>query len=112
MKRKNSSNNKLFKQQKKFIESVEGLGDILTFLTESKRNPEVIPTLRDLSDLLQSLLDIKKSNPEKFEKLMLAEEFWNLQEVDKNEAELRLGFYPEKYLITFSVLLQQIIRVF
>lgn len=98
--------------QKELIEDLEGLGDILVFLTESKRNFEVLPSLKEFGDLLNQLLELRKTNPEKFEKLMLAEEYWKILQVDEKEAQLRLHFAPDKYLVTFSHLLNQIIRVF
>ncbi|HEX7017420.1 MAG TPA: hypothetical protein VF209_00735 [Patescibacteria group bacterium] len=112
MKQKKSSTEKTLKQQKDFIESLEGLGDILVFLTKNKRNSEVIPDLQKIGKLFQSLLDLRDKDPDKFDKLMLAEEYWALLQKNKDDAQFRLGFYPEKYLISFSFILKQIIRVF
>ncbi|MBP6913434.1 MAG: hypothetical protein KBC00_02385 [Candidatus Levybacteria bacterium] len=99
-------------QQTELIEDLEGLGDILVFLTKNKRNSEVLPTLRELGSFINKFFDLQKSDPDKFEKLMLAEEYWTDYKEDKNEAQLRLSFTPERYLITFSTLLNQILRVF
>lgn len=107
-----SNNRSINRAQKELIEDLEGLGDILVFLTESKRNFEVIPSLKEFGDLLNQLLELRKTNSEKFEKLMLAEEYWRILQTDEKEAQLRLHFAPDKYLVTFSHLLNQIIRVF
>lgn len=112
MTQNNSLNKSVIIQQEKFIESVVGLGDILVTQTENKKNSEVIPTLGELRKLLEQLLSLRESNPERFDQLMLDKDYWKYLDDDKKDAQLRLSFNPEKYLRTFNFLLQQVIRVF
>lgn len=99
-------------QQEKFIEALVGLGDILVTQTESKKNTEVIPTLAELRKLLEQLLKLRETSPKRFDQLMLDKDYWKYLGDSKREAQMRLSFHPEKYLITFNFLLQQVIRVF
>lgn len=64
-----------------------------------------------INSIIKTFLYIQKSNPDKFEQLMLAQEFFNLYKKDENEAKFRLAYYPEKYLISFSTAINQIIRI-
>lgn len=99
-------------EQRKLSENIEGLGDILVFLTENKRNSEITANLNELSNLLTMLFNLRQANPNKFDHLMLDDEYWKMVKKDKHEAAFRLNFIPEKYLVTFSLLLNQLIRVF
>lgn len=97
--------------REEFNESIEGIGDILVFHTKLKHNDEVIPGLNDLRNLLIELLKLRDSNPSAFDRLMLDEEYWKVLKKNKEEAQLKLSFYPKKYLITFSRLIEQLLRV-
>lgn len=99
-------------KQEKFLESIEGLGDILVSETQKKRRGQVVrKALNDLTDIIIKLFELQKTNPQEFEKLILDKEFFNIHKKNKREAALRLEFQPDKYLVAFSSPLNQILRV-
>lgn len=113
MKLKNTLNNKaLAAKQTKFIHTLEGIGDVLVFETKRRnRNKNVIQGLKRISNITKTFFDIKRRDADKFERLVLAQEFFDLYRKNDKEAKLRLAFDPGKYLISFSTLVNQIIRV-
>ena len=113
MKQKVSLNNKKYAlKQEKFIRIIEGIGDILVFETKRrKRNKDVEEGLNRIRDIIKQFLSIQKDDPDKFERLLLSQEFFELYKKNKKEAELRLAFYPEKHLISFSTAVNQILRI-
>ena len=113
MKQKISLNNKKYAlKQEKFIRIIEGIGDILVFETKRrKRNKDVEEGLNRIRDIIKQFLSIQKDDPDKFERLLLSQEFFELYKKNKKEAELRLAFYPEKQLISFSTAVNQILRI-
>ena len=109
---KNSLSNKKYAlKQIKFIETLEGIGDILVFETRFRKNKDVIEGLSRITDIIKKFLSIQKDDPDKFERLLLSQEFFELYKKNKKEAELRLAFYPEKQLISFSTAVNQILRI-
>ena len=109
---KNSLNNKKYAlKQVKFIETLEGIGDILVFETKFRKNKDVTEGLSRIADIIKKFLSIQKDDPDKFERLLLSQEFFELYKKNKKEAELRLAFYPEKHLISFSTAVNQILRI-
>ena len=113
MKRKISLNNKKYAlKQEKFIRIIEGIGDILVFETKRrKRNKDVEEGLNRIRNIIKQFLSIQKDDPDKFERLLLSQEFFELYKKNKKEAELRLAFYPEKHLISFLTAVNQILRI-
>jgi hypothetical protein len=112
MMQKNSLNNKKYElKQNKFIETLEGIGDILIFETKFRKNNDVMDGLNRIADIIKQFISIQKGDPDKFERLLLSQEFFELHKKNKKEAELRLAFYPEKYLIPFSTAVNQILRI-
>jgi hypothetical protein len=109
---KNSLSNKKYAlKQIRFIETLEGIGDILIFETKFRKNKDVIEGLGNITDIIKKFLSIQKDDPDKFERLLLSQEFFELYKKNKKEAELRLAFYPEKQLISFSTAVNQILRI-
>jgi len=109
---KNSLSNKKYAlKQIKFIETLEGIGDILVFETKFRKNKDVIEGLSRIADIIKQFLSIQKGDPDKFERLLLSQEFFELYKKNKKEAELRLAFYPGKHLISFSTAVNQILRI-
>jgi len=109
---KNSLSNKKYAlKQIKFIETLEGIGDILVFETKFRKNKDVIEGLSRIADIIKKFLSIQKDDPDKFDRLLLSQEFFELYKKNKKEAELRLAFYPEKHLISFSTAVNQILRI-
>ena len=113
MKQKNYLNNKdLILKQERFIQPLEGIGDILVFETKRKnKNKIVIQSLERIGNIIKDFLAIQKENPDKFERLLLAQEFFELYRKDEKEAKFRLAFDPDKYLISFSTAINQILRI-
>lgn len=100
------------KAQKDFISSVEGLGDILVYETSLKnKNEEVVKGLSELSKVIEKLFEIKKKDPDEFEKFILADEFFEIYKKDKTEAQARLVFVPEHYLTVFLSPINQALRI-
>jgi len=104
---KNKSNNK----QKILIQSLEGIGDILEFETRRKRYEKVKKGLTIIHDIIKDLFDIKKDDPDKFEQIVVSREFFDLYKNDKKEAQLRLAFDPDKYLIVPYTAIHQFSRI-
>jgi hypothetical protein len=113
VKQKKYLNKKIMKdKQSQLIRSLEGIGDILIHETKRKeRNKSVIKGLKRIENIIIKLFDIKQNDPERFEKLLLADEFFELYEKDEDEAKLRLALEPEKHLIAFSSAINQILRI-
>lgn len=113
MRLKNFLNNKNHTlKQAKFIKTIEGIGDILVFETKQRnRNKNVIQRLRRLGELIKKFLSIQKEDPDKFDQLLYSQEFFELYRENEKEAKLRLAFDPDKYLISFSTIVNQILRI-
>lgn len=113
MKQKNRLNNKeLALRQTKFIQALQGIGDVLVFETKRRnRNKTVIQGLKRIEKIVRDFFAIQKENPDKFERLLLAQDFFDLYREDKKEAKLRLAFDPDKYLVSFSTAVNQILRI-
>jgi len=113
MKQKNYLNNKdLILKQERFIQSLEGIGDILVFETKRRnRNKIIIQGLKRIENIIKDFFAIQKNDPDKFERLLLTQEFFKLYKKDEKEAKLRLAFDPDKYLISFSTAINQVLRI-
>lgn len=102
----------LAKRQLKFIEAIEGIGDVFVFETKRRnKNQKIIEGLKKIEKILLSLFKLQKDNPDKFDRLLIAQDFFNLYQEDKKEAEFRLALDPEEYLISFSTVVNQILRI-
>lgn len=99
-------------KQDKLNQSLEGIGDILVFETKRQKNKVVLNGLQKVSDTVKEIFEIQKSDPDRFEQLVVSQEFFDLYKKDKKEARFRLAFDPEKYLISFSTAINQIMRVY
>lgn len=102
---KDSNKNKLYQY-------IEGVGDILVFETKKQKNKFVIEGLNQLNELFEIIFNIKQLNPEKFEKIVISKEFFDLYNKDKNEAAFQKAFLPEKCFIGFDILINQIIKIY
>jgi len=105
-------NEDLILKQERFIQSLEGIGDILVFETKRRnRNKIVIQSLKRIENIIKDFFTIQKDDPDKFERLLLAQEFFELYKKGEKEAKFRLAFDPDKYLISFSTAINQILRI-
>jgi hypothetical protein len=105
------NNRNLALAQSRFIESLEGIGDILVFETKRRKSKVVLQGLKRINKIIRDFLSIQSNNPDKFEHLLLSQDFFDIYSKDKKEAKLRLGLDPSKYLISFSSALSQILRI-
>jgi hypothetical protein len=109
---KNSSSEK----DQQFIETVEGIGDILVFDTKVFKNKNVIEGLRRTVKIIKDFILKQKKDPEKFKRLFLIEDVLKSSieknEIDKNIEEIQEKILNQgKYLSPFSTLLNQILRI-
>ncbi|MHB1377165.1 MAG: hypothetical protein ACYCXB_07055 [Candidatus Humimicrobiaceae bacterium] len=112
MLKKYLNKSKLLFVQENFIKTLEGIGDILIFyVKQGNKNKIVLQGLKKIDDIIKKLFDLRKNNPDKFEKLILAQDFFDIYDKNKEEASLRISFYPEKYLIVFSTAINQFLRI-
>src|SRR5438552_11083095 len=99
-------------KQSRFRRSLEGIGDILVFETKRKgKNQVVMDGLKKLQSTLEDFFNLQESDPDRFNELMLAPDFLELQRTDPREAGARLLFLPEKQFVSLTVALTQIRRV-
>ena len=92
MQKKYLNKGKLQFVQENFIKSLEGIGDILTFYTkQGNKNKIVLQGLKKIDDIIKKLFDLRRDNPEKFEKLILAQDFFNIYHKNKEESSLIIG---------------------
>lgn len=94
------------------VQSLEGIGDILVFETRRQKNKLVLDGLQKIRASVERLFDVQQDDPDRFEALVLSQEFLQLYRADEKEAQFRLAFEPEKYLISFSAAINQIVRVY
>jgi hypothetical protein len=106
-----SKNSHIVLRQRKFIEILGGVGDVLVFETKRKKNKSVIEGLKRFQSIIQQFFNIRKDSPEKFERLLFTDEFLNQYKENEEEAKLRLAFSPDKYLVSFSTAINQIVRI-
>jgi len=105
-------NKKLILSQAQFIQALEGIGDVLTFETKNKKgNKDIIQGLTKTEELIKRFLDVQKNAPDKFERLLLSQEFFDIHKENEQNAQLALVFAPDKYLISFSTAVNQILRI-
>jgi hypothetical protein len=107
-----SDNKTLVKEQNKFIKALEGIGDILVFQTRSRKNKLVLYGLKRYKEILDKFFTLKTKNPEKFDKLLLEQDFLKLYHENQENAKLALFFDPKKYLPSFSTAINQILRIY
>jgi len=109
---KNILNNNVITEQDKFIQSIQGIGDILVFETKRKTgNKKIINGLKRISEIIKTFFEIQKNNPEKFQQLFLGQDFLDIYKRDENDATYGSFLDPDKYLITFSTAINQVIRI-
>jgi len=61
---------------------------------------------------VKKIFEIQQSDPDKFEQLIVTQDFFELYKKDEKEAKFLLAFDPEKYLISSSTAINQITRVY
>ena len=99
-------------KQDLLVQSLEGIGDILVFETKRQKNKLVLDGLKKIRDSVKKIFEIQQGDPDRFEQLVVSQDFFKLYKKDEEEAKFRLDFDPEKYLISFSTAINQIVRVY
>ncbi|MFH1653941.1 MAG: hypothetical protein ABIE74_07775 [Pseudomonadota bacterium] len=100
------------KTQRMFIESLEGIGDILVYETKRQKNKLVLEGLGKIKSAIEGILELQAKEPQKFEALIASPEFRKLHKTDEKEAQLRLVFNADDYMVGFSTPINQIIRIY
>ncbi|RUS99808.1 hypothetical protein DSM107003_03920 [Trichormus variabilis SAG 1403-4b] len=99
-------------KQKQFVESLEATGNILVFETKNKKGEEKITTgLNRIREKIGQFLEMQKSSPEEFERLLLSQDFFDIYAQDKTNSQLLLTFDSKKHLVSFTAAVNQLLRV-
>jgi hypothetical protein len=106
------NNKKLSILQRRFTDSLEGIGDILAFEVRQKRNEESVRKgLQQLQKAGKKLFELKKEKNNDIEKILYSPDLFRLQKLDQIEASLQLAFLPEKHSIALAAVTNQFLRV-
>ncbi len=100
------------KKQSTLIQSLEGIGDILVYETRRQKNKLVLEGLGKIRNALERMFEIQTKDPQKFERLIASPEFHELYRTDEKEAQLRLVFKADDYMVGFSTPVNQIVRIY
>lgn len=94
------------------MDAIQGIGDVLVFETKRRnRNKTIIQGLKRIEKIIKEFFCIQKDDPDRFDRLLIAQEYFDLYREDEEEARWRLAFDPEKYLVSFSTAVNQILRI-
>ncbi|OGQ29920.1 MAG: hypothetical protein A3B79_01765 [Deltaproteobacteria bacterium RIFCSPHIGHO2_02_FULL_50_15] len=99
-------------KQRKLVGSLKGIGDILVYETRRQEIELVLKGLGKIRNALERIFEIQIKDPLKFEKLIASPEFHELYRKDEKEAQLRLVFKADDYMIGFSTPVNQIVRIY
>ena len=110
----NLSKKKLDKLQKRLLDNLEGIGDVLSFLSPRiKYNLYVTEQLDELSFITKKFISLIKQHPERFALLSFSLEYSEIfmkQDKDSQLKKWGLDHFPENNFVVFSVLINQIAR--
>jgi len=102
------------KSQEEYINSIEAIYAYLFYEVRKKTRNEFVKTSLDrLKNLITKLLDISQHNPQKFDDLILTQEFKDLynHSKDKDEARFQLSYNKEQYLTPFYKPIEKLINI-
>jgi hypothetical protein len=98
--------------QKKLINALEGIGDILVFETSQRKSEEYITdALRQIQESGKSLFELQESNPKRLERILYEKDFLQLQKTNEMEASLHLAFFPKRNSVLITTITNQFLRV-
>ena len=98
--------------QERFINLLEGIGDILVVETKNRKsNQYIIDGLRQIQNHTQAFFNLQQTQPERFPKLLYSPELLQLQKANQLEASARLSFFPKDYLATLMAATNQFLRL-
>lgn len=112
MQRELLKNKTFLNKQSSFIQALEGMGDVLEFETKRQKNKLVLDGLQKIRDLMKKFFEIQKKEPERFKQLMFARDFLDFCNKNPEEAQFRLAFNPDEYLIGYSTPINQLVRIY
>ena len=88
--------NDIEKKQDRLIRSLEGIGDILVFETKRQKNKLALEGLQKNNDIIKRLFEIQKTDPHKFEQIVVAREYLDFYKEDRDDRVPLLD--SDKYL--------------
>lgn len=98
--------------QRRFIQTLEGIGDILVSETERRnRNKMVLHGLERIKGIVGLFFAIQEDDPDRFERLLLTQDILDIYGKDADHAKLVLALDPERYLVSFSTVVNQLTRI-
>lgn len=106
------SKNNFEEKQNRFIQSLEGIGDILVFETKRQKNKLVLNGLQKFCDSIEKLFLLKQEYPEKFNQLALNPNFLKQYKEGNKNASFLLSLRPEENLTGFYTPINQIVRIY
>ena len=111
----NLSKKKLDKLQKRLLDNLEGIGDVLSLLSPRiKYNLYVTEQLDELSSITKNFIRLIKQHPERFTLLSFSNDYGKIflkQDKDSQLKKWGLDHFPENNFIVFSSLINQIARI-
>ena len=114
-KKGNLSKKELDKLQKRLLDNLEGIGDVLSFLSPRiKYNLYVTEQLDKLSFITKKFINPIKQHPERFTILSFFPEYSDIflkQDKDYQRKKEDLDDFPENNFVVFSSLINQIARI-
>lgn len=97
--------------QEQFIQSVEGIGEILAAAVGLKKTAVVRSGLKQLNELFDAIQELRIKDINQFEKLILTEDILSRAEKDPEAARFELHYNPSKHAIGLQVLIDQFLKV-
>lgn len=112
MKLRKHLKNNFEEKQNRFIQSVEGIGDILVIETKRQKNKLVVNGLQKIRGSIEKLLVLKQKDPEKFNRFTVHHDFLKEHKKGFDHTSILPSLNPEKYLVGFYTPINQIVRVY
>lgn len=111
-KEKDLTEKELDKLQKQLRDNLEGIGDVLCFLSPRiKYNLYVIEQLDKLSKITKDFIELIQKHPERFAQISYSEQYRKISRQQDQDSQLltwALEHAPEKQFVVFSILISNI----
>jgi len=100
------------KQKNKFIESIEGIGDVLVHDTQYKQNKLIKDNLKKFRELIIYYTNLAQDNPNKFEKITFEDKYLEHYYSQDDDSKDYLNYVSShRNMITFQAVINQFIRI-
>ncbi len=107
------SDKNLKEEQEKFINALEGIGDILLFETKNRKSSQyIIASLSKIQNMSQEFFALQQSQPERFSKLRYSAELLQLGKANQFETPARSLPLTNDYLPAFMAIVNQFVRLY